>query len=183
MIDISVQDLSVYEGVYLSSVKIDTQDTYVDNGPSEHPVFTATSINDKNYRVELAKGDFTPALNDVTKTLFFVYITTVDTSNDNTTQTIVTVVYDTQVVAIMGLNQLNELADECKIPKSLIDFILKQKALELAIETGNFIKAIKYWNSFLKNATVKPCTTGCCPCSIKHHDNTPHCTTGCCSCR
>lgn len=171
VIDVSVQDLSIYNDIYLSSIIIDTQDTFVEGGPSSEPVYSVTDIhgdenqNLKNYRLELTADQFSasPTL-DVNKTLFFVYITTKNISDIEDVQTTLAVVYDTEIVAIIGLNHVNELSNECKIPKSFIDFILKQKALELSIETGNFTKAIKYWNSFIGNATVKPCSTGCCSC-------------------
>lgn len=163
VIDVSIQDS--YENIYLSSITIDSQDTFIENGPSSTPIYQVEDIDSTHYKLELTADDFdtSPTL-DVNKTLFFVYITTKNVSNPSDVQTFIAVVYDTQIVAIIGLNFVNELANECKIPKSFIDFILKQKALELSLETGDYTKAIKYWKSFIGNAIVKPCSAGCCPC-------------------
>lgn len=43
---------------------------------------------------------------------------------------------------------LKELNNDCQIPKGFIDMILRFKALELCIRTGNYPQAIKYWNKF-----------------------------------
>lgn len=39
IIDVSIKDLQYYTDVYLDEIIIDTQDTYVDNGPSKSPAF------------------------------------------------------------------------------------------------------------------------------------------------
>lgn len=44
IIDVNVEDSSYYEDVIIDSIVIDTQNTYVNNGPSSTPIFT--------YRVE-----------------------------------------------------------------------------------------------------------------------------------
>ena len=36
--------------------------------------------------------------------------------------------------------------------------ILKLKAIELCVRTGNYSQAIKYWNKFFKKNTCKPST-------------------------
>lgn len=41
-IDVSICDDRYYEGIYIDSVIIDTQDTYVGSGPSSNPVYTYT---------------------------------------------------------------------------------------------------------------------------------------------
>ena len=40
IIDVSINDLSYYENVYIDSIIIDTQDTYIPSGPSNSPIFT-----------------------------------------------------------------------------------------------------------------------------------------------
>ena len=44
-----------------------------------------------------------------------------------------------------------ELGDTCSIPKNFIDYILKVKALDLSLKTGNYQEAIRYWNRLFKN--------------------------------
>ena len=57
---------------------------------------------------------------------------------------------------------IRQVENECEIPKNFIDSILKYKALELSIRTGNYPLAIKYWNKYLANgkpsiSTIKTC--------------------------
>ena len=40
IIDVSIKDLPYYENVYIDSIIIDTQDTYIPSGPSNSPIFT-----------------------------------------------------------------------------------------------------------------------------------------------
>ena len=39
IIDVSIEDADYYQNVVLDSIIIDTQDTYVENGPSSKAVF------------------------------------------------------------------------------------------------------------------------------------------------
>ncbi len=45
IIDVSIKDLSYYENVYIDSIIIDTQDTYIPSGPSNSPIFTYEVIS------------------------------------------------------------------------------------------------------------------------------------------
>ena len=55
---------------------------------------------------------------------------------------------------------LKELDNSCVIPKGFIDFILRVKALDMAIETCNYTEAIKYWE-MLNRKSVKTVTNNC----------------------
>lgn len=57
---------------------------------------------------------------------------------------------------------IRQIENECEIPKNFIDSILKYKALELSIRTGNYPLAIKYWKKYISNSkpvisTIKTC--------------------------
>ena len=45
-----------------------------------------------------------------------------------------------------------ELGNTCNIPKGFIDYILRIKALDLSIRTGNYPDAILYWNKIFKKS-------------------------------
>lgn len=47
---------------------------------------------------------------------------------------------------------IRQVENSCEIPKNFIDSILKYKAFELSIRTGNYPLAIKYWNKYLSNS-------------------------------
>lgn len=61
-----------------------------------------------------------------------------------------------------GWGYLRELSNSCGIPKGFIDFILRIKALDMAIETCNYTEAIKYWEMLNKMPTRT--TTNNCGC-------------------
>ena len=82
IINVSVKDLEYYTNVYLDTIQIDTQDTFVESGPSNKVAYTEViEGNTKSVRLELETGDLSPTLND---NLFFVYIRTKGTPAANT---------------------------------------------------------------------------------------------------
>lgn len=60
-----------------------------------------------------------------------------------------------------SMGYLKELEDTCNPPKGLIDMILRLKAFELSLKTGNFLMAIKYWDKLFKNKKIVSTTKGC----------------------
>ena len=64
------------------------------------------------------------------------------------------------MIANVFLNRSKEYL----INKNFIDYILRFKAFELSLKTGNYTLAIEYWEKFLKNKTSsisKPKGCGC----------------------
>jgi hypothetical protein len=57
------------------------------------------------------------------------------------------VTYDKYPMYLQGMKLLNEL-NGCDPPGDLIDYILTHKAFDLSLQTGNYLKAIDYWNEF-----------------------------------
>lgn len=166
IIDVRVLNESYYENVYIDSIIIDTQDTYISNGPSSKSLYSTklTEENTKNIRLILDTIDL-GSLNN----LFFVYVRTKGTPSadtpcgmDNiTTMGIVTNMYPFYQQA---MNYIGEIADTCSVPQNFIDYILKIKALELAVKTGNYPDAIKYYNKFFKNKEGIIIKKGGCSC-------------------
>lgn len=72
-------------------------------------------------------------------------------------------IYNKNIITNKGLKYLKEFSNSCSTPKGFIDFILKVKALEYAIDTCNFDLAYKYWDyingSNAISAAIKNC--GC----------------------
>lgn len=167
IIDVSVLTGEYYDNVYIDSIMIDTQDTYISSGPSAKAVYTynvSADKNLKNIRLVLEGSD----MNDIgilRDNIFFVYVSTKGAPSpdipcgwDNTTtmQSIV----DLYSFYQKSMVYIRELSDTCNIPKGFIDFILRVKALEISIKTGNYVQAIKYWNKYFKgnalgNPTIK----------------------------
>lgn len=174
IIDISVKNETYYKNVYLDSIVIDNQDTYVGTGPSSNPVYqytipdvvsglTARHSFRKHFRLDLASIDLP------LDGLLFVYIRTKGTpapdtpcGEDNVT-TLGTVV-NVYPFYQQAMNYIGELASNCSIPQNFTDYILKLKGLELAIRTGNYPDAIKYFNKFFKNKSDVVIRKGGCGC-------------------
>ena len=175
IIDVSVSNEGYYENVYLDSIVIDNQDTYVGTGPSSNPVYEYTipdvvsPITDvasgrKNLRLVLDSLDLGSL-----KGLFFVYVKTKGTPSadtpcgmDNiTTMATVTNMYPFYQQA---MNYIGELASNCSVPQNFIDYILRMKGLELAVKTGNYPDAIKYYNKFFNGKEQTVIRKGGCSC-------------------
>lgn len=162
-IDVSVLGEAYYKDVYIDSIIIDNQDTYVGNGPSSTPVYsysvpdTLSKLTKRPKSHKQIRLDLTPA--DITSGtlsgMFFVYVRTKGTpaadtpcgmDNISTMGTVVSMYPFYQ----KAMNYIEELASSCEVPKNFIDYILRIKGLELAVRTGNYTKAIKYYKKFFK---------------------------------
>ena len=159
IINVSVEDLEYYTNVYLDTIQIDTQDTFVESGPSSKVAYTEViGGNTKSVRLELGTGDLSPTLNG---NLFFVYIRTKGTPAANTPCGMDNI---TKLGVVSPLYQhafsyIKELSDTCSIPKNFINYILQYKAFELAVKTGHYTEAIKYWKRFfmgIKDSVITP---------------------------
>lgn len=151
IIDVKVEDIACYKNVLIESIVIDTQDTYVDNGPSVNAVFDYV-VGKKSIRLDI-NTDQCPELKGK---LLFVYILTygevsedipIEFRNNKTVGTII----NTYPIYKKAMYYTKELADTNNIPKGFIDQILKIKALELSLKTGNHQETIRYWNKLFKN--------------------------------
>lgn len=173
IIDVSVLDLPCYQDVYLDSIVIDTQDTFIENGPSSTPIFlyqtednaeclTSPIYGEKRIRLILNEQSVGASLNN---TLFFVYVVTKGTPNedecDDSQPTIMTVVTNLYPFYRDAMNYVKEVEVDCCIPKHFIDKILRFKAFDLCIRTGHYTQAIKYWNKFFKTIPNTGIHTGC----------------------
>lgn len=196
IIDASVKGLHYYNDVYIDTIVIDTQDTYMANGPSGNPIFSYTvdgadtiqtveticsqykdkfnsmidsqsdnkeSSGKKKVRIELDSKTLGVSLND---TLFFVYVIAEGTPSADTpcgmdNQTTMGVVANLYPFYRTMVGYMREVENDCEIPKSFIDSLLRFYALELSIRTGHYAQAIKYWNKFFKDIKIRTINTGC----------------------
>lgn len=178
VIDVSVNENSLYQNIYIDRITIDTQDTYVDGTPSSEYIYKEDIDQDKNLkyiRRVLTSVDFNPKT-ALDNNMFFVYITCrgeispssqeewcsipCDADNKVTIGTVMaSLPYYEQAMSYIG-----EIGKNCEIPKDFIDFILRTKAMELAIKTGNYPEAIKYYNKFFKDGGVQTGWKGGCGC-------------------
>lgn len=181
IIDASVIDSAYFADVYIDSIIIDNQDTFIKNGPSKNPVFqykcnnvNAVAVIPENSRVCSTEGsvmiggdikgirlcldieDFTCKDNSLNSNLFFVYVTVKGTPSPNTPcgldkSVTVGALYDKGMLYTIGMGYFKELEKCCHIPKNMIDHYLKIKGLELSLKTGHFTQASQYWKRFFMN--------------------------------
>lgn len=154
IIDVAVKDLPYYEDIQLEGIYIDTQDTYVDAGPSSNCAYSK-EVTGKSCRLELNAGDLQPSL---TENLFFVYVKVTGTPSADTpcgmdNETTLGVIANMYPFYRASINYIKEINNDCEIPVHFIDNLLRYKALDLSIKTGHYTQAIMYWNKFFK--TVK----------------------------
>lgn len=154
IIDVQVQEMSYYENVYLDTIIIDTQKTYSITGPSSNPLMTIDCGHSKHFRQFID-------IDSIADNLFFVYTIASGEPTDDTpcgmdASSILGVTYDKYPMYLQGMQYISELNGSCEPPSDLVDYILVHKAFDLSLLTGNYLKAIDYWNKFLneKEKTV-----------------------------
>ena len=168
IIDALVQDISYYADVYIDSIIIDSQNTFVSSGASSSPLFKytydATTASTLGY-VTLTSGGKLKGIrmtipynslgetSNLDKDLLFVYVTIIGTPSSNTPCNMdltyeLGIVYNTYPFYLRGMNFIKELNSSCELPKQLIDYMLRQKVLETCIQVGDYTKAVEYWKKF-----------------------------------
>lgn len=177
IIDVSVQDIAYFEGVTIDSIAIDTQDTWIPNGPSSKAVIVYTpefkvmdiiqDASGRHVRIEVQK----PLLDMSNKNMYFVYAIADPSNAPEATQAPCTCSNEKIMGTVVNnyylydtlMNGIRELADDCSKYKNFSDSFLRMQAVDAGIKAGNYPLAIKYWNMFfsgeVKKSNSKPC--GC----------------------
>ena len=152
VIEVKIKDEAYYTNVYLDTITIDTQDTYSASS-SSNPVFTHTFISDtKTYSIEL--NAVAMNLTDMNQ-LFFVKVTAKGTPSSDTPcgkdiNCVTCAVANMYPLYQYGMGLTKELTESCSIPQGFTDFILRKDAIEVAVKTGNFTEAAKYYKMFVR---------------------------------
>lgn len=173
IIDVSVKDLDIYTNVYLDYIMIDNQDTFIEDGPSDNPIYTytiedaaySTSSNGsiKQCRLTLTNSDV-----NLSSDLLFIYVVVKGVPAPSTpcnmdNATTMGVVYNLHNIFQSFMPYIREVEKDCNLPKGFINYILRFKALELAFATGNYTLAVKYWNRFFKDKLIAQPSICNCP--------------------
>lgn len=154
IVDISVKQDDYYEEVYIDKIVIDSQNTYIDNGPSTTPVYTYISEgNAKNIRLVI---DYREVSTSFENNLFFVYAIAKGTPSIDTPcgmDNIKTIGVAFNITPIYNnmISHIRELGNTCTIPMNFIDSILQFKALELYIKTEDYSQTVNLWNKVFCN--------------------------------
>lgn len=167
IIDVQIEEEKYFKDMYIDSIVIDTQDTFIANGPSSKAIYTKTfntdtDINkeeivytqgiDKYNRVRIYIDG--KNLNvDIHKTMFFVYVIAGGTPSADTpcrwdeNKALHTLV-DTQVLYNNMIQYIKELNKDCSTPDNFINAILQFNAVDLALKTNQYPLAIDLWKRF-----------------------------------
>ncbi len=168
IIDVSILSEAYYKNVYIDSIIIDNQDTYISSGPSSNPIYSysvpdsISKLTKETYGQKHIRLDLSPLDLGSLEGLLFVYVRTKGTPSSDTpcgmdNVTTLGTVSNMYPFYQQAMNYIGEIASNCSMPQNFIDYILKLKGLELAVRTGNYPDAIKYYNKFFNGkATIKP---------------------------
>lgn len=145
-----------YDDIYISQIKIDSQDTFISSGPSSNLIYESETFTDKKkVTLDLDATDFTGEI-DMNKTMFFVYAIASGTPDPSTPCGLdetpsVGVTFSLCPIYNETMGYVKEVENTCEIPKAFINMILQLKAIQYSINSGHFTQAIKYYNKFYKN--------------------------------
>lgn len=186
VIDVQVQNLNYYKDVYLDSIHIDTQQTFIETGPSNKPIYSYVVPDNEQFiyiqncgcRViteqeeDILVDEFSDTkhirqfidIDSIGNNLFFVWVVTKGNPTEDTPcgmKDAVTlgVVYNKLPIYNISMKYINSI-EGCNIPREFMDFIFRKKAFETCLEVGNYNQAIKYWNKFftdIKESQVSNC--------------------------
>lgn len=191
VIDVSVIDSVAFENVYIDAITIDTDKTFVEDGPSDRPVFHITSEQMERYeenntgvrfddddtyslsdsghkrmRLSLLRND--PRLNaDFDKDMFFVYVHTKGSPSTGVPCQIensgkVGVAVNMYWIYRATMSFISQIDERCcGIPDMFVDMIIRTKALRLAINTGSHTRAIKIWQSLFTGRHTNRSSSKC----------------------
>lgn len=191
IIDVSVDSLPFYKDVYLESITIDSDKTFIEHGPSSTPIYSKNFADPddveqgyngiidsgvfvmdsdeetrfKNVRLQISYKDL--GLDNLNDNILFVYIGVEGTPEPDTpcgmdNKYSMAVAVNLRPIYNMAMGYIKELEGTCTPPRRLIDMILRLNAFELSVKTGNFLTAIKQWDKLFKNKRiVSPNKCGC----------------------
>lgn len=160
VVDVSIDNLAYYNDVYLDSIVIDTQSTFIETGPTNDAFYVESFANGFKHKRLFIDID---TLSD---NLFFVWVNARGTVAEDTPcgispKTVLGIVFDKDRLYSQAMKLINSL-DSCAPNDGLIDFILRKNAFDLSLSVGNYTQAIEYWNQFYKDIkSTKPSHCSC----------------------
>ena len=167
IIDVQIEEEKYFKDMYIDSIVIDTQDTFIANGPSSKAIYNKTFNTDTDVnKEEIVYTQGTDKYNrvriyidgknlnvDIHKTMFFVYVIAGGTPSADTpcrwdeNKALHTLV-DTQVLYNNMIQYVKELNKDCSTPDNFINAILQFNAIDLALKTNQYPLAIDLWKRF-----------------------------------
>lgn len=166
-IEVKVKDSEFYSNVFIDSIIVENQDTYIHNTSEEEHLYKHHVVGNQK-EVSLVISDVT--IKNLNTDLFFVYVIVKGTPSPNTPcgedgSENVKAVYNTYRILSLFMPYIKEINSGCCTNRNFIDAILKYKAVETSLKVEDFVSAIKHWNKFFKDSNVV--TTHLCKCHDK----------------
>lgn len=167
IIDVQIEEEKYFKDMYIDSIVIDTQDTFIANGPSSKAIYTKTFNTDTDVKKE--ENIYTQGTDkhnririyidakdlnvDIHKTMFFIYviaggIPAADTPCRWDENKALHTLVDTQVLYNNMIQYVKELNKDCSTPDNFINAILQFNAIDLALKTNQYPLAIDLWKRF-----------------------------------
>ena len=151
IIEAEVENLEWYKDVFIDSVFIETEATN-SNTPASSPIIEGIHKKKIKYCInakDIGKGTF----ND---SIFYVYIRvtgvpSIDCPCGMDREYTLGIAVNMRPIYNQAMQFIRELDNTCDIPRGFIDMILRLKAFELSLKTGNFIVAQKQLDRLFKN--------------------------------
>lgn len=149
---------------YKVDVREDCNSVKVDEGCKCGDIYTSQKAGVKRIRLCLTSKDLKgTSLND---NILFVYVIATGTpapstpcGMDNTY--VMGVAVNLRPIYNMAMKYIKELDSTCSIPRGFIDMILRLKAFDLSLRTGNYPIAFKQWDNLFKNKISVSPNRGC----------------------
>ena len=187
IIDVQIEEEKYFKDMYIDSIVIDTQDTFIANGPSSKAIYTKTFNTDiypayENKQCAPIKKEeniYTQGTDkirmyidakdlnvDIHKTMFFIYVIAGGTPAADTpcrwdeNKALHTLV-DVQLIYNTMIPYVRELGKECSTPDNFINAILQFNAIDLALKTNQYPLAIELWKSFYSNVESNAVLPNC----------------------
>ena len=146
-----IDERDYFDNVYIDEVIIDSADTFTKTGPSDKPIYRKTYSRP----VKIVDTTITPAEiagtgADFSFGPFFVYIHTVGAPAPNTpcgmdNELTIGVAINLFPIYKEGMRYLKEVYNSCEVPSAFADFILRYKALIMAIRFKDYCQVVKLW--------------------------------------
>lgn len=115
--------------------------------------------------IPLTNAALVEAVGNASEKLIYVYISVDQATVDipcSVATTAIGFVYDRCLLVNRVLDYIKSLGNMCDNLRNIAHYIIQVKGLELAVETGNFVLANKYWNKFFsKNSALQISNCGC----------------------
>lgn len=165
-IDAIVSPYVYYEGEYISSIIIDSEETYTASGPSSNPVYSKNfSDQSKQQSLILSASDF--GWEDFSNHILYVYAYVDGIPDSNTPcgwDNLYTlgVVLWWQPIYQIGINLMKKVTDNCcEISREFIDYTLRFKAFELALRNAQYPLANSRFKEWFTHTSMPTYNTLC----------------------